>query len=153
MFIKVENGAAVGEAFGLDQLRLLFPNVSFALPVDPEFLASVGYATFVQTTPLDNTTTHKAVEVAPARNIDGSFMQAWQLTPKTEQELQIEKALEAIKVRNLRKQLLLESDWTQLEDAPVDPVKKVAWATYRQALRDVTSQEKFPFDVTWPVKP
>ena len=28
-----------------------------------------------------------------------------------------------------------------------------AWLDYRQALRDVTSQEGFPNTVTWPTKP
>jgi len=32
---------------------------------------------------------------------------------------------------------LARTDWTQLPDAPVD---KEAWATYRQALRDLPAQ-------------
>jgi hypothetical protein len=46
--------------------------------------------------------------------------------------------------------MLAESDWTQLPDAPVD---KEAWATYRQALRDITKQDGFPEDVEWPTRP
>lgn len=57
---------------------------------------------------------------------------------------------EAIGVRVHRNALLSESDWTQVSDAPVD---QAAWATYRQALRDLTTQESFPTDVAWPVKP
>ena len=53
-------------------------------------------------------------------------------------------------VRNKRNKLLAECDWTQLPDAPVD---QTAWAAYRQALRDITDQEGFPANVTWPVKP
>lgn len=53
-------------------------------------------------------------------------------------------------VRARRNSLLIESDWTQLKDAPVD---QLAWATYRQALRDVTSQKGFPANVVWPDKP
>jgi hypothetical protein len=30
---------------------------------------------------------------------------------------------------------------------------KVAWATYRQALRDVPSQAGFPWEVQWPTQP
>ena len=37
------------------------------------------------------------------------------------------------RMRNHRDRLLKESDWTQVNDAPVD---QQAWATYRQALRD-----------------
>ena len=53
----------------------------------------------------------------------------------------------AIRKRN---RLLYECDWTQVADAPVD---QAAWAAYRQELRDVTSQETFPSEVTWPVPP
>lgn len=53
-------------------------------------------------------------------------------------------------LREKRNFLLSESDWTQVADAPVD---KAAWATYRQELRDITSQEGFPHEVNWPTKP
>lgn len=53
-------------------------------------------------------------------------------------------------IRQQRGTLLAASDWTQVPDAPVD---QAAWAVYRQALRDITLQEGFPFDITWPVPP
>ena len=49
-----------------------------------------------------------------------------------------------------RNNLLYESDWTQLPDAPVD---QVAWATYRQHLRDITSQSGFPTIIDWGKSP
>lgn len=42
------------------------------------------------------------------------------------------------RLRIQRDKLLVESDWTQVADAPVD---KQAWANYRQQLRD--------FPTTW----
>ena len=59
-------------------------------------------------------------------------------------------ALLASQARAQRNQLLAESDWTQVADAPVD---QAAWATYRQALRDITDQVGFPTDIVWPVAP
>ena len=53
-------------------------------------------------------------------------------------------------IRNQRATLLQESDWTQLPD--VHTGVKEAWATYRQALRDVTLQTD-PFNVVWPSPP
>lgn len=53
-------------------------------------------------------------------------------------------------VRNLRAKLLNSTDWTQLPDVPL--TTKEAWATYRQALRDITIQTD-PFNITWPTKP
>jgi len=56
----------------------------------------------------------------------------------------------SIENRNIRNSLLSASDWTQVQDAPVDTS---AWATYRQALRDIPQQEGFPLNVIWPVEP
>ena len=53
-------------------------------------------------------------------------------------------------IRLRRDTLLSASDWTQVADAPVD---KAAWATYRQALRDIPQQEGFPTVIVWPDKP
>jgi hypothetical protein len=53
-------------------------------------------------------------------------------------------------VRLDRNERLSTCDWTQLADAPVD---SLAWANYRQALRDVPSQLGFPWEVQWPVEP
>lgn len=53
-------------------------------------------------------------------------------------------------VRAQRDYLLKDSDWTQLPDAPVD---QTAWATYRQALRDITDQAGFPETIDWPTQP
>lgn len=53
-------------------------------------------------------------------------------------------------IRAERNQRLSGCDWTQVADAPVD---KALWADYRQALRDVTAQDGFPWTVEWPVQP
>jgi hypothetical protein len=59
-------------------------------------------------------------------------------------------AEQAKSVRNQRTQLLSDSDWTQIADSTAD---KTAWATYRQALRDITAQAGFPWTITWPDAP
>ena len=59
-------------------------------------------------------------------------------------------AEQATNVRNSRTQMLKDSDWTQIADSTAD---KTAWATYRQALRDITAQAGFPWTVTWPDAP
>ena len=45
---------------------------------------------------------------------------------------------------------LARTDWTQVEDSPVD---KTAWATYRQALRDLPAQGGDAENAVFPVKP
>jgi hypothetical protein len=59
-------------------------------------------------------------------------------------------AEQAKSVRQQRGEKLKDSDWTQLADSTAN---KTAWATYRQALRDVTQQSGFPWTITWPAQP
>jgi hypothetical protein len=53
-------------------------------------------------------------------------------------------------VRAERDARLAETDWTQLPDVPL--ATKEVWATYRQALRDVTQQPD-PRAIQWPEPP
>lgn len=68
--------------------------------------------------------------------------------PKTQAALEEE-------VKAKRKQLLLESDYTDLPaiSATMTSAKRAEWAAYRQALRDLTSQTRFPWDPAWPTMP
>jgi hypothetical protein len=74
-------------------------------------------------------------------------------TTAAEQQAAYEAAKDAEQAKSVRAQRgekLKDCDWTQVADAPVD---KQAWATYRQALRDITSQDGFPWTLTWPTQP
>ena len=53
-------------------------------------------------------------------------------------------------VRVIRDAELAATDWTQAADAPVN---KAAWATYRQALRDLPSQNADPKKIVFPSRP
>ena len=57
---------------------------------------------------------------------------------------------QARRIREDRNTRLDKSDWSQLGDSTAD---KAAWATYRQALRDIPTSEGFPWNVTWPDSP
>jgi hypothetical protein len=59
-------------------------------------------------------------------------------------------AEQAANVRTQRTEKLKDCDWTQIADSTAD---KTAWATYRQALRDITGQTGFPWTITWPDAP
>lgn len=55
------------------------------------------------------------------------------------------------KVREQRIKLLQACDWTQISDYDLG-ADRGAWATYRQALRDLPDAPN-PFDITWPMPP
>lgn len=125
-----------------------FPNTSFP-PVGPtdEFLAEQGYAK-VSVFKSHDRRAEKLVPAAP--HYEAPWVYTVAVEPKTQDELAQEADAQGAQVRAQRNQILSACDWTQLADAPVD---KTAWATYRQALRDIPSQPGFPWDVQWPNQP
>ena len=46
------------------------------------------------------------------------------------------------KVALIRNFLLMESDWTQLGDAPITTEQKAQWVKYRQKLRDIPAEQE-----------
>ncbi len=60
---------------------------------------------------------------------------------------------QAKSVRSTRDSKLAESDWRVIKAAETATTLDAAWATYRQALRDVTAQSGFPWTITWPDAP
>ena len=73
----------------------------------------------------------------------------------TESEIETEQDFLTLSAfRELRNELLAKSDWTQVSDSPLSDSKKTEWQTYRQALRDMPSQEGFdPLNPTYPSQP
>ena len=57
--------------------------------------------------------------------------------------------------RSIRRVLLQKSDWTQLPDVTITDTTKSEWATYRQALRDITTHADWPNlePDDWPTDP
>lgn len=59
-------------------------------------------------------------------------------------------------VRHLRNLRITACDWTQGADSPLSAEKKAEWATYRQALRDITlncADASCVKQVVWPTQP
>jgi hypothetical protein len=68
-----------------------------------------------------------------------------------EQFLEAYKPQQWNEIRKERNKLLAESDWTQLSDVPLTTEESTQWSTYRQLLRDITTQED-PYNISWPSK-
>lgn len=89
----------------------------------------------------------KATDVAPPAAIEGKVLwwngQGWEhVDPPAHPE----------QIRARRNNLLYASDWTQLRDV-IHVVDQLAWARYRQALREIPEQDGFPHRVVWPEPP
>jgi hypothetical protein len=146
LFIQLENGQPINYAVTEDNFRALFPNTSFSWPFVAEEVEPLGFGLYDFSNQPDLGTFEKAVEVAPAKNEHNIWRQTWVVEPMNEEEVVARTEQEWANVRNQRNFYLIRSDWTQLSDAPVDAA---AWATYRQALRDITTQSD-PFNIVWP---
>jgi hypothetical protein len=110
-------------------------------------------------------TVYQYSQASGVEQVDGKWYTKYVLGPvftdgettAAEQEVAYKAAKDAEQaksVRATRDAKLAECDWTQVADALLDaPVDKTVWATYRQALRDITAQEGFPWNVTYPDAP
>ena len=56
-------------------------------------------------------------------------------------------------LRHVRDLLMGCTDWTQANDSPLTEAQRAAWATYRQALRDLPSVYSGEGPIPWPVAP
>lgn len=148
MYVKAINGAVEIYPYSIGQLRKDNSQVSFpknpgndllatwnVYPVEPVGAPSVDY-------------TQNLKEGQPV--YDGGWKQTWIVTQATDAEVAERIQAKADSARAERDNLLTQTDWTQVLDAPVD---RDAWATYRQALRDIPQQAGFPTSIDWPVKP
>lgn len=149
MFIKLENGQPVGYPIVEDNLRLLFPDTNLSLPFIAEEIEPLGFGLWDFSSQPNHGIFEKVVEITPVKDEYGRWIQAWAVEPMNEEEIVARTEQEWMAVRNQRHFLLTRSDWTQLLDAPVDAA---TWATYRQALRDITGQAD-PFNIIWPSAP
>jgi hypothetical protein len=80
--------------------------------------------------------------------VDGAWVEQWELADYTAENTDAQWSA----IRSDRNNRLADSDWTQLPDAALTNVQTAEWASYRQALRDITTQTD-PFNINWPVAP
>ena len=89
------------------------------------------------------------LEEGPALLVDGVWTQNYIVSELDANESAEKVGAQWIVIRAERNKLLADCDWTQLPDASADAP---TWATYRQALRDITAQAN-PFAIVWPQGP
>ena len=126
-----------------------------------EVLEALGADVVLEGPQATGGTVYQYSQAAGVEQIDGKWYTKYVLGPiftdgettAAEQEAAYKAtkdAEQAKSVRQSRSDRLADCDWTQVADSPVD---KAVWATYRQALRDITTQDGFPWTVTWPDAP
>jgi hypothetical protein len=140
MHLKITNGQP--ETYSIWQLRRDNPNTSFPKVPSNALLAEWGvYPYTVQDRPAVDYTT-QTITASALTQTNGAWTQGWDIS-----NLPAEDA--GRNIRNQRDSLLQQTDWMALSDNTITP----EWASYRQALRDITRQVGFPFAVEWLAKP
>lgn len=142
------NGTLQRYPYTLTDLKLDNPSVSFALPISNEAAQAFGVYP-VQPAPEPDSDYTVNVSRTAIKQGD-QWVEQWISAPATPEEITERTGNQAAVVRSERNQKLANCDWTQLSDAPVDAVP---WAAYRQALRDISGQAGFPWDIVWPSEP
>lgn len=144
-----QTGAIISDS----EFRALHPNTSFPAVID---YAAWGYDVIFEGPQPTGGTVYQYSMRQGIEQIGGKWYTKYVwgptfATPEAEAAYKAKKdAAQATVVRADRNKRLAACDWTQVADAPVD---QATWATYRQALRDITSQPGFPWEITWPVEP
>lgn len=153
MYVLAPNQTVETFPYSIGDLRRDNPNVSF--PRNPSESTLANWNVFPvadRPKPSFDPATENCNQVNPTYD-NGEWVKTWQVSAANAEEIAERLADESEAVRIERNQLLIDCDWTQLPDSPLPSADKTAWATYRQQLRDVTSQAGFPWNVIWPSIP
>lgn len=150
MYVKVTNGTPTKYTIG--QLRRDNPNVSFPKQIPTETLAAFDvYPAVVADAPSYTERTQTITQDAVATQVNGVWTYGWTTADKSADEIAEYDDITAKNVRNSRDSKLAETDYLALSDNTLSP----AMATYRQALRDITTHANFPYlnEEDWPTAP
>ena len=155
-----------GQVMYESEFRAMFPNTSMPQQLSEELLNDFGADVVFEGPQATGGTVYQYSQASGVEQVDGKWYTKYILGPvfidevvdgvtttaaEQEDAYKAQKDAEQAKsVRATRDAKLAECDWTQVADAPVD---KTVWATYRQALRDITAQDGFPWTITWPDAP
>lgn len=154
MYVKIIDGAVDQFPYTIESLRGDNPNTSFPKNPSDELLEGFGvYAVNPVPRPSFDIRTQTVAQNDEPHLEDGQWFIGWTITDKTADEITAHDTAEGEIMRLRRNELLEKSDWTQVSDSPLSDTDKAAWATYRQSLRDISSQEGFPNSITWPTSP
>jgi len=140
--VKIKNGLVEKFPYFVQELKKYNPNISFPKNMSESLLNEFGvYTVTVLDIPEYDSYT-QTPEMQGPELINGVWTISWIINDKS-----IDDATKLIKQK--RDMLLYKTDWTANSDVIMTPEME----TYRQALRDITLQTDFPYNVTWPIKP
>ena len=151
MYLKV-SGSNITYPYSVQDLKLENKNISFPTSISDSLLETFGvYKVELRDSGYDDDYTKDVVELTPT--LSGSvYVQTYEISDADETTINTRKEIKWSEIREQRNQLLSECDWTQFQDSPITGSQLTQWQTYRQELRNITTQEN-PYTIIWPSKP
>ena len=152
MHVKLTNGQPDQFPYTVGQFRRDNPNTSFPKQVPDAVLAGYGVypVTFTAQPDIDERT-QKVEQDAQPTLVGGNWTIGWTTSSKTAEEVQEYDDGVAASNRAERDGKLAATDYLALSDNTLS----TEMATYRQALRDITTHANWPNlnEADWPTKP
>ena len=148
-YVQAQGDTFIRHIFDAEPTQWDADNYCYARRLTPEQVAHFGVHKKQIVTPPYFDPATQVREEGHAVLIDGVWTQNYIVTDLDADESAAKVGAQWDVVRAERNKLLADCDLTQLPDASADAA---AWATYRQALRDITDQAN-PFNIAWPAEP
>jgi len=162
---------STGEVKTQGEVRRMHSNTSLPRVWDANVCSALGIDPVLEAPKPEVTGYTQAVRDGVTQDANGNWVQAWTVvdmfadttedgvtTTKAEHEAAYQADLDAkaaASVRTQRDAKLAETDWMVIKSAETGVALSTEWATYRQALRDITTHANFPYltETDWPTKP
>jgi hypothetical protein len=144
MYAKIIDGALAKFPYSLEEMRAENPDVTIAdEPTAEQLTACNAKKAVMGPNPTQSSRTHRFT-MSFTDNEDGSVT----IVPVPQE---LDRGLAEFNMRDARNSALTRCDWVitrAFEEGKPVPANYLA---YRQALRDLPSQEGFPYEYVWPV--
>jgi len=162
---------STGEVKTQGEVRRMHSNTSLPRVWDANVCSALGIDPVLEAPKPEVTGYTQAIRNGATQDANGNWVQAWSVvdmfadttedgvtTTKAEHEAAYQANLDAKAAESVRTQRdakLAESDWMVIKSAETGIALATEWATYRQALRDITTHADFPYltETDWPTKP
>ena len=148
-YVQTQGDTFIRHIFDVEPTQWDADNYCYARRLTEEQVERFGVHKKQIVTPPYHEPATQSLEEGPAVLVNGVWTQNYIVSDLSADASAAKVGAQWNVVRAERNKLLADCDWTQLPDAPVDAA---AWAVYRQALRDVTTQAN-PFAIVWPQGP
>jgi hypothetical protein len=148
-YVQAQGDTFIRHIFDVEPTQWDADNYCYARRLTDEQVTHFGVHKKQIVTPPYHDPATQSLEEGPAVLVDGVWTQNYIVSDLSADESAAKVGAQWNVIRAERNKLLAASDWTQLPDVSADAA---AWATYRQALRDITTEAN-PFAIVWPQGP